>query len=448
MSRRSVAFRMRIGRYVQIIRLRYNIKREYFTVIIPMIVAITLLIAAALAGHTFVIQEESSGGAGSGEDAARLAAYQALVAEIGEGEEGKSMAGDVKTPPDKPKNDLDHILVFAVLIAIIPYSIDTYHQKRLLKRREVAYSEFLFKLSELMRGGIDPIRGVIDLSTTDLGAITENVRGAASAMILGHSFSDAMDNMAKALKSTLVTKYTKLVVQAAYTGGAVADLILRTSEDMRAVIGIEREKEGNLKQYIVIFYLAQGIIVMLTYILSASLLPLIQGMGMELLFGNAGVTEIDFERGFFHMIMLNALLGGIIIGQITEGEMKHGLKHSAILIIACYIACTTLILPSPAAGDMRIELVSGGGQEGFGGLPLMEQIIFNVTNLEGSPSPDVYVKVSISPDGCVNPRIVKTGADGLVAVTVAPGMDEGVYVVEAKACDAVARASVRVLSGD
>ncbi|MHC1574402.1 MAG: type II secretion system F family protein [Candidatus Methanogasteraceae archaeon] len=448
MSNRSVAFRMRIDRYMQIIRLRYDIKREYFTVAIPMIVAITLAIAAALTGHTCVIQEESSTSAGSGEDAARLATYQALVAEIGEGEEGKSMGGDVKTPPDKSNDDLDHILVFAVMIAIIPYSIDTYRQKRLLKRREVAYSEFLFKLSELMRGGIDPIRGVIDLSTTDLGAITENVRGAASATILGHSFSDAMDDMAKALKSTLITKYTKLVVQAAYTGGAVADLILGTSEDMRAVIGIEREKEGNLKQYIVIFYLAQGIIVMLTYILSASLLPLIQGLGMELLFGDSGVTEIDFERGFFHMIMLNALLGGIIIGQITEGEMKHGLKHSAILIIACYIACTTLILPSPAAGDMRIELVSGGGQEGFGGIPLVEQIVFNVTDLKGSPAPDVYVKVSISPDGRVNPGIVKTGADGLVTVTVAPGEAEGVYVVEAVVGSDVGRGTVRVVAGE
>ncbi|OEU51145.1 MAG: hypothetical protein BA871_04455 [Desulfuromonadales bacterium C00003096] len=169
---------------------------------------------------------------------------------------------------------------------------------------------------------------------------------------------------------------------------------------------------------------------------------------MELLFGNAGVTEIDFERGFFHMIMLNALLGGIIIGQITEGEMKHGLKHSAILIIACYIACTTLILPSPAAGELRIELVSGGGQEGFGGIPLMEQIIFNVTDLEGNPAPDVYVKVSISPDGCVNPGIVKTGADGLVAVTVAPGEAEGAYVVEAVVEGSVARASVRAVAGD
>gem|GEM_PF-587974 len=444
----SRALRMRINRYSQIIKLKYDIKREYFTIGIPVLAAIILVIAAALTGHVFTIQEESGtgGSAGSGKDDARLAAYQALVEEVGEVEGGGSMEAEEPTSETKPKDDLDRIIVFAVLIAIIPYSIDTYCQKRLLKRREVAYSEFLFKLSELMRGGIDPIRGVIDLSTTDLGAITDNVRGAASAMVLGHSFSDAMNDMAEALKSNLVTRYTALVVQAAYTGGAVADLILRTSEDMRAVIGIEREKEGNLKQYVVIFYLAQGIIVMLAYILSTSLLPLIQGMGVELLFGNAGMAEINFERGFFHMIMLNAFFGGIIIGQITEGEMKHGLKHSAILIIACYIACTTLILPSPDAAEMRIELVSGGGQEGFGGLPLSDPIVFNVTDLAGNPAPDVYVKISISPDGSVNPGIVKTGSDGLITVTVAPGMAEGVYVVEAVAGDAVGRVNVRVRS--
>ncbi|MEA1894726.1 MAG: type II secretion system F family protein [Euryarchaeota archaeon] len=445
---------VRTCRYVQIIKLKYDIKREYFTVVIPVLAAIILVIAAALTGHVLTIWEESGTGTGSGKDSARLAAYQALVKEIGEvgdgGGGGKRGSTDAqeKTPGTKPDDDLDHIIVFAVLIAIIPYSIDTYRQKRLLKRREVAYSEFLFKLSELMRGGIDPIRGVIDLSTTDLGAITGNVRGAASAMVLGHSFSDAMNNMAKALGSKLITRYTALVVQAAYTGGAVADLILRTSEDMRSVIGIEREKDGNLKQYVVIFYLAQGIIVMLVYILSTSLLPLIQGVGMELLFGNSGVSEINFERGFFHMIMLNALFGGIIIGQIAEGEMKHGLKHSAILMIACYIACTALIFPSPQAGEMRIELVSGGGQEGFGGVPLMEQVVFNVTDLCGNPVPDIYIKIGISPDGSVNPRIAKTGSDGIVNVMVVPGADEGVYVIEAVAGDAVGRVNVRVLSGE
>jgi len=458
---RSEMFHLRIAQYKQMIHLRYDIKREYFTVAIPVIAAVLVLIAALLTGHTFVIQDQSVTG---GEDDARLAAYQALVAELdesgdgggngGRDEEGENGAGTGQntgeqegTPDNRLKDDLDHILIFAVLIAIIPYSVDAYFRKRLLKKRELAFSEFLFKLSELMRGGIDPIKGVIDLSTTDLGAIGGNVKGAASAMILGHSFADAMNDMAVALKSKLISKYINLLIQTAYTGGAVADLLRQTSEDMRAVIGIEREKEGNLKQYVVIFYLAQGIIVMLVYILSASLLPLIQGVGMEIL-GGSGVSDIDFERGFFHMIMLNALLGGIIIGQITEGEMKHGLKHSAILMIACYIACITLILPTPAVETVTIELVSGGGQEGIGGVPLLYPVVFRVCDTEGEPVPEIFVQMSLSPGGSVDPSIVRTGEDGTVSVKVEPGKEDGTYIIKAEVGDATGTAIVHVKMSD
>ncbi|MCD5409288.1 MAG: type II secretion system F family protein [Methanocellales archaeon] len=346
-------FRMHVARYVQRIRLKYDIRREYFTVAIPVIAAIVLLCVAVLSGHTF----PTTGGVRDVDDA-RLAAYAELVAELGE----DVVQIEVPQKDEEIRDNLDHILVFAVLVAIIPYSVDAYIQKRLLKKREIAYSEFLFKLSELMRGGIDPIKGVIELSKTDLGAITGSIKGAASAMILGHSFADAMNNMAAAQKSEIIKKYTALVVRASYAGGAVADIVFRTSEDMRTVIRIEQEKEGDLKQYTIIFYFAQGIIVMLMYVLSTSLLPMIQGAGMGVLLGDVGVVDIDFRLGFFHMIIMNAFFGGLIIGQITEGNIKHGLKHSAVLMIVCYVASTALILPVPLAEpDITIEVLSGDG---------------------------------------------------------------------------------------
>ncbi len=55
---------------------------------------------------------------------------------------------------------LDEVMVFALLIAIIPYSIDITLQKRATRKKEELYTEFLFKLSELMRGGLDPIKAV------------------------------------------------------------------------------------------------------------------------------------------------------------------------------------------------------------------------------------------------------------------------------------------------
>lgn len=428
-------YRMTFQRYLKILTLRYDLKREYLIVGLPIFLALMVVAGALLTGHTFFPPEGESGPVLSGEAAAKQAAYEALVAEMEAAEAAERgevvetvQEEEVPVEENKAKDDMDHILVFATLIAIIPYSIDVFIQKRQLKKREVAFSEFLYKLSELMRGGIDPVKGVVSLSKTNLGAITKDVQDAASSMVLGYSFEDSMHKMSDTIGSKLVAKYIDIVIQAAYTGGNVADLLFRTSEDMRAVIGIEREKEANLKQYIIIFYLAQGIIIMLTYILSTSLLPMIQGVGMEMLGGN-GLSDIDFNRGFFHMIVLNALFGGLIIGQITEGEIKHGFKHSTILIAMSYVAVVTLLL-STVGGVYTITAIAGDSQEVYGGLPLKEPIVFNVTDADGNPVPDMFVQISISPSGTVTSSM--TEEDGTVSIAPILGFEPGTYIVTAK----------------
>ena len=446
-------YRLTAERYIQILTIRYDIKREYLTLGIPVFIAFMILVMAILTGHSFVTDEAAAGGAAvTDEAAAKQAAYEQLVAEMEAAEaaeRGEVVATEEEevepeAQEEESKDDLDHIMVFAMLVAIIPYSIDSFLEKRKLQKREIAFSEFLYKLSELMRGGIDPVKGFINLSKTNLGAISSHAQDAASSMVLGNSFDESMHKMSGSMGSRLVSRYIDVVVQAAYTGGNVADLLFRTSEDMRSVISIQKEKEDNLKQYIVIFYLAQGIIVMLTYILSTSLLPLIQGVGMEML-GGAGLSDIDFERGFFHMIILNALFGGLIIGQITEGEIKHGFKHSAILIALSYVACVTLLLPAGVGTSYMITVASGDAQEVMGGIPLQQPIIFNVTDMDGNPAANAFVKMTITPTGVITSSM--TEDDGTVSVTPVPGSGAGTYVVTATAGESQGTATIIVNGG-
>lgn len=406
--------------YIERIRIKYNIRREYFTVLLPVLIAVLLVFTSILLGYGMVEQKSTA-------ENDRLEKYEEIVREIG-GEKGVE-----ELPKEEKKTGLDHIIVFATLIAIIPYSMDTSLQKRRRRKKEELFTEFLFKLSELMRGGLDPVKAVIELSKSDLGGLTPHVRLAATAMTLGKSFEEAMKAMADSLESELISRYTHLVIQASYTGGAVSDLILKASEDMRSIIGIEREKEGNLKPYTIIFYFAQAIIVLLAYILSTSLLPYLKGIGAEMLFGRAEIADINFEQGFFHLIMINAFLGGIIIGKITEGSSKHGFKHAAILMVACYLACIFFVLPTPQmAEEVTIEIISGDGQEGFVGLPLEGPIVFKIYDLEDNPKSGVYVEFSITPGGMVKPSFLKTDKGGLASVKATLGEEAGIYVIEAK----------------
>jgi flagellar protein FlaJ len=433
---------------IERIRIKYNPPRELFTVAIPVAIALLVVLTAFLMGytlHTTTIQHASTTATSDKEKA-----LQAYLSQMNEGGGNATGAAATSSAPAAPTMGLDEVMVFALIIAILPYSIDITLQKRATRKKEELYTEFLFKLSELMRGGLDPIKAVKELAKTDLGILTPHIRIASTSMTFGKSFEEAMKAMAKSLHSDLITRYTMLVVQASYSGGSVADLILKASEDMRSIISIEREKEGNLHQYVMIFYFAQAIIIFIVYILTTSLLPFVAQLGATQMFGKTDIADIDFARGFFHMIILNSIFGGLIIGKISEGEARYGLKHVVVLVAVGYIASALFILPPPVeqtGPQINITVVSGGDQTGLANLGLKDPIVFKITDTSGNPVNSTQVQFSITPSGSVSPTTDTSDDNGLVQVKPVMGPDTGTYMIAAKANGMTVTVPITVSNG-
>ncbi|MDK2974093.1 MAG: archaeal flagellar protein FlaJ [Methanofollis sp.] len=436
----SVSLRERVSFQVDRLQMRYDLKREYFTIGVPVAVAILFVVGAILLGVAGGEDEQAP------QQSDKLAAYEDLVRQMEAEEAGGALPVETEARPveedQPPPLGYDRLIIIAFLIAITPYAFDITLQKRRLKKKESLFVEFLFKLSEMMRGGLDPIKSVKELAKSDLGVLTPHIRMASNEMLYGKSFEEAMRSMGDSIGGELVRRYTELVIQASHSGGSVADLILRSSEDMRSIINLDREKASALSQFILIFYFAQGIIVFIAYTLNSSLLPFLTGGGTGDLFGENKIQDIDFPTGFFHLIMINAFFGGLVIGKISEGEVRFGLKHVVILMVGCYIASNALFFSVAETGpDVTLDLISGGDVEGIGGLPLEEPLIFLVRNPDGDPVEGVTVSFSILPGGSVTSSDI-SGDDGQVKALVTPGDVPGVYTVTATAGTAVCRATV------
>lgn len=424
---------------IEAIKFKYDIKREYFTLGIPIIIAILIVVMAFMSGHTLI--EEKSAGQDTSD---RQKALEELMNQMEEEESGVATTDAEEKPPEKPTStaDLDNYLVYAIIVALTPYAIDRYLKKREKKRNEEDFSQFLFKMSEMMRSGIDPIKSVIELSKTDLGSITRHVHLAASTMILGGSFEEGMRKTAASMNSELASKYIQLVVQSSYMGGQVSNLILKASEDLRSMIMIEREMEGNLKQYVMIFYFAQIILIVMVYILSAQLFPFLVGDGMKQMFGGDGIGDINYKQQFFHLLVINGLIGGVIVGKISEGSAQDGIKHSVILTLISYVACVALIFPIGGADLVTVNVAAGDGQTGIVGMPLNDPIVFQVLDAQGKPKPNTLVTVNIAPSGKLSSTMLSTDEEGNVSISIILGDETGVYKVEAKTGDTAGSASV------
>ncbi|HDS64152.1 MAG TPA: hypothetical protein ENN52_08590 [Methanofollis liminatans] len=437
--------RERISFEVERLHVRHDLKREYFTVVVPFAVAFLFIAGALLLGVA---------GGGGGEEAPeksdKISAYEELMRQMEAEEAGIPLPVETEAPPVEEKQapllGYDRLLIVAFLVAITPYAIDITLQKRRLKKKEEIYTEFLFKLSEMMRGGLDPIKSVKELAKSDIGVLTPHIRMASNEMLYGRSFEEAMRRMSASIGSDLIRRYTELVIQSSYSGGSVADLILKSSEDMRSIINLEREKEGALSQFTLIFYFAQGIIVFISYTLNSSLLPFLTGGATGDLFGENEIQNIDFPNGFFHLIMINALFGGLVIGKISEGDVRYGLKHVVILMVGCYVAANVLFFgAAETAPEVTIDLVGGGDVEGLIGLPLAEPLVFLVKDTGGNPAGGVTVSFSIAPGGSVT-QSAASGDDGRVKVLVTLGDVPGTYTVTAKV-GAASRTAAIVAAG-
>lgn len=151
--------------------------------------------------------------------------------------------------------------MIAVLIALAPYGFYVYVQKRRRIRYEQEFARFLFELSELLRGGLDPVAGVIELAASatpdvyrGMESLAPHIDLLAKQLNWGMTFEEGMFDLSKQLKSKFIEKYTYLVVQASRIGGGIGDVIMQCSADMEKTFALEREKDAELKEFILIIY--------------------------------------------------------------------------------------------------------------------------------------------------------------------------------------------------
>ncbi|NJD53408.1 MAG: type II secretion system F family protein [Candidatus Methanoperedens sp.] len=317
--------------------IRYKIKREFFILLIPALIAIMLIVVYMLP---------------AGDEKKQNIEYTPEDAPVNI---NKSLNETAAKQSQGIKITLDQVIVFAVLITITPYSVDVYLDNRRKRRYEQEFIGFLYELSELLRGGLDPLNALTEIaspaveSEQSLNTLAPHLRKAAAQIAWGVSFENVISSMADSLKSPLISKYGYLIVQASKLGAISPAIILKAADDLEKTLQLEREKEAELKEFIMIIYAAEFILIGIIYLLNNTLLPSIldmvkEGSGAAFGISSIGMDIAAFKRGFFHVIMINAFASGIIAGQISEGKARHGLKHSIILMILGYIASLAFLL--------------------------------------------------------------------------------------------------------
>ena len=251
----------------------------------------------------------------------------------------------VTSTPNLPPESIDLVFVGGIFIGLTPFGIDSRRQLALQRARERAFAQFLFEMADAMRGGLDPAKALTELAKTQTNILRRPLRIAADGIRIGRPFDVVLQDLAKQMKSPLITRYADLIAEATTVGGDTAIVIHRAAKDMDDFVKIEEERNSALALPVAVIYIAFAVLIAVLF----ALLYIAPSLGTLnigfLVAGNnplKGKTTVSvpplaistLHERFFELTLINSIGTGAIIGAFAEGRVRYGIVHSLALVAA------------------------------------------------------------------------------------------------------------------
>ena len=140
-----------------------------------------------------------------------------------------------------------------------------------------------------------------------------------------------------------------MITQANRAGGRVTFVLEAAARDASEIKTLQRERNANMMVYVVIVYMAFFVFIFVILMLSSKFVPTMAEAGQAAAAAGAGSRFIgafdpdSFRRLLFHASVIQGFVAGLVAGQMGEGEIAAGLKHTIVMVLLAWAAFTFFI---------------------------------------------------------------------------------------------------------
>jgi len=243
-------------------------------------------------------------------------------------------------------NVVDDHLIIALLIVLLPYALLFEYWKRKVRGIEASVPEFLSRLSGINRVGLTPARAIAVLEKTNLGVISDEINRIKRDLDWGGLFSDALIRFEHRVQTAAIAWDVTLITKASEMTGDIAEILSIAANDARMSETLKRERLSDMIIYVIVIYLAFAVFVFVVVVLDWNFLSILRDMATggsldtvppSLMSIAQGGTLVIISRLLFHACLISAFFSGLIAGQMSEGSINAGVKHTVIMLIISLI---------------------------------------------------------------------------------------------------------------
>lgn len=260
-------------------------------------------------------------------------------------------------------NILANLLFIAALIIVVPPFYYKYQHYRWVRNIEDQFTNLVRDLADSRRSGMSFPQSIKIATKANYGKLSPEVQRMHNKLSWGIPFLRVLEMFQSRVRASKIIAEAVTIIKESYqAGGNVANTLEAIASDINMLKETEAERVSLLKQNVMImygiFFMFLGIAIMIVYVM----VPMVQAQpttqtgtfgfsfdnpcrGQEVFPCNLfravsvflGVPEgiaSYYISVFLMVVIIQGLFTGLIVGQLGEGSIAAGTKHSMIMVFS------------------------------------------------------------------------------------------------------------------
>ncbi|MCX8176444.1 MAG: type II secretion system F family protein [Candidatus Bathyarchaeota archaeon] len=229
-------------------------------------------------------------------------------------------------------------LFLAVVVLLVPIAFIEHANESWKNAVDRAIPRFVSSISGAQDVGMSLPRAMEESTKLDYGPLTAEIKKFVAQVGWRLPFEEGLARLAKRIGTLTARRFSVLIGEASRSGGDIRLALKTTADFMAELFEIEEERKKQMKAYIIIIYMGFFIFLFTIAIMASSFFIPMTGLQTTM----PGVLKIEISlpeliRLLFHMMVIQAILGGLVAGKMGEGKIFLGLKHSLIMLVLGYV---------------------------------------------------------------------------------------------------------------
>jgi archaeal flagellar protein FlaJ len=230
-----------------------------------------------------------------------------------------------------------------VLVGVSPFVFSMIYEASIISEKEEMFLEFTRNLAESVETGTPVSKSIINVKNKSYGVLSENIDKLANQISLGIPLSIALQTFSKDVNNKTISRALTLIGQAERAGGDIGEILESVAGAVSMSDKLKKERKSAISTLVVQGYIIFFIFMIIILVMQFKILPMISGIadiGAVGIKTGESIGQEEMSSSFLYLLLIQGLFSGLMIGKLTEGNIKTGVKHSFALMLSSFLVST------------------------------------------------------------------------------------------------------------